>query len=222
LETYIHADRTQPALVHGAQLPWIPSPEPGVERRMLERIGGEVAIASSIVRYRPGSRFGEHTHALGEEFMVLEGIFSDERGDYPAGTYVRNPPGSSHAPGSRDGCTIFVKLRQMRTDEPEQLRVLPGNRRWQLSDDGLYQRALLYSNARTQVSLLRLEAATVVPPRSIAGGEEIFVLEGSVRLLDPPHRQLDTWSWLRHPGHAHPAFTADRATTLWVKQGHLA
>src|SRR5689334_9641906 len=127
----IRADRTQPALAHGASLPWVPSPEAGVERRMLERSGGEVAIATSIVRYAAGSRFSSHAHGLGEEFLVLEGTFSDEHGHYPVGTYVRNPPGSSHAPFSDPGCTIFVKLRQMAEDEPELLRVFPGQRVWE-------------------------------------------------------------------------------------------
>ena len=79
---------------------------------MLDRVGDEVARATSIVRYEPGSQFSAHTHDLGEEFFVLDGIFSDEHGDYPAGTYVRNPPGSSHTPYTVEGCTIFVKLRQ--------------------------------------------------------------------------------------------------------------
>jgi anti-sigma factor ChrR (cupin superfamily) len=92
--------------------PWVPSPEAGVERRMLDRVGGEVARATSLVRYGPGARFAEHAHGGGEEFLVLEGVFSDERGDYPAGTYVRNPPGSRHRPFSRGGCTLFVKLHQ--------------------------------------------------------------------------------------------------------------
>eukprot|EP01031_Cornospumella_fuschlensis_P017192 gene17192-21020_t len=88
----LNADRTQAALVHGHLQPWCASTEPGVERRMLERVGGEVAVASTIVRYMAGSRFAAHRHDLGEEFMVLEGTFSDEHGHYPVGTYVRNPP----------------------------------------------------------------------------------------------------------------------------------
>src|SRR5690606_28983747 len=86
------------AAVHAAQMEWVPSPMPGVERRMLDRIGGEVARATSLVRYAPASRFAAHTHGGGEEFYVLEGVFQDERGDYPAGTYVRNPPTSRHTP----------------------------------------------------------------------------------------------------------------------------
>src|SRR5579859_6313352 len=108
----INADFSARAVVDTTALPWIPSPMPGVERKMLERDGGEVARATSLVRYAAGSRFERHEHGGGEEFLVLDGIFSDEYGDYPPGTYVRNPPGSHHAPFSRTGCTLFVKLRQ--------------------------------------------------------------------------------------------------------------
>src|SRR5262245_7522733 len=92
--------------------PWTASPEPQVQRKMLERDGEEVARASSIVRYAARSSFPEHVHERGEEFVVIEGTFSGEHGDYPEGSYVRNPPGSKHRPFSRQGCTIFVKLRQ--------------------------------------------------------------------------------------------------------------
>ena len=121
----INEDRRKLALVEGGTMAWLPSPQQGVERRMLERSGGEVADATTIVRYARRSHFPAHTHELGEEFLVLSGTFSDEYGDYPAGTYVRNPPGSVHAPHSDGGCVILVKLRQMRADETERIRVRP-------------------------------------------------------------------------------------------------
>ena len=96
--TEIRADFGAREVVDVEDLPWVPSPLPGVERRMLDRVGGEVARATSIVRYAPESHFSTHEHELGEEFLVLSGTFSDESGDHPAGTYVRNPPGSSHTP----------------------------------------------------------------------------------------------------------------------------
>jgi anti-sigma factor ChrR (cupin superfamily) len=107
-------DHRQAAVVHFAEAPWIESPEPGVVRKLLERSGEEVARATSIVRYAPGAAFSPHAHERGEEFLVLDGVFSDEHGDHVAGTYVRNAPGSSHRPFSRAGCTIFVKLRYLR------------------------------------------------------------------------------------------------------------
>src|SRR6056297_2598515 len=74
---------------------------PGVRRRMLDRIGNEVARATTIVRFDPGSAFSAHTHDGGEEYLVLDGTFQDEDGDFPAGSYVRNPPTSSHAGRAR-------------------------------------------------------------------------------------------------------------------------
>ena len=102
---------------------WAPSPQPGVERRMLDRVGGEVARATSVVRYAPNSRFERHVHGGGEEILVLEGVFSDEAGDYPAGTYLRNPPGSAHAPFSREGCVLFVKLWQFAQGDLQTVRI---------------------------------------------------------------------------------------------------
>jgi len=96
----LNSDFGARAAVHAARLDWTPSPIPGVDRRMLDRIGDEVARATSIVRYAPHSRFSPHTHGGGEEFLVLDGVFQDEHGDYPTGTYVRNPPATSHTPGN--------------------------------------------------------------------------------------------------------------------------
>src|ERR1700746_2351148 len=106
----LNADFSQRVAVHAARLPWVASPMAGVDRRMLDRIGDEVARATSIVRYAPASRFSAHTHGGGGEFLVLEGVFQDEHGDYPAGSYVRNPPTTRHTPGSAPGCVLFVKL----------------------------------------------------------------------------------------------------------------
>src|ERR1700742_4796242 len=119
----LHPNFSRRAAVHTAALPWSPSPTPGVERRMLDRIGGEVARATSIVRYSPHSCFPRHVHEGGEEFLVLDGVFQDEHGDFPAGSYIRNPPTSSHTPGSTTGCTIFVKLWQFDPADRDHVRI---------------------------------------------------------------------------------------------------
>src|SRR5271155_2513979 len=108
----LHSDFSRRVAVHAAQLPWVASPMAGVERRMLDRIGDEVARATAIGRYAPGSHFSAHTHGGGEEFLVLTGVFEDEHGEFPAGSYIRNPPTSRHTPGSAPGCILFVKLWQ--------------------------------------------------------------------------------------------------------------
>src|SRR3546814_7366450 len=99
----INDDLSQPVIVHAAKLDWVPSPAVGVDRRMLFRIGGEVARATSIVRYAPGSAFPRHTHGGGEEILALEGVFQDEYGEYSAGSYFRNSPGTAHTPASAEG-----------------------------------------------------------------------------------------------------------------------
>ena len=119
----VNADFDVRVLVHGDEIDWVESPMPGVDRRMLDRIGDEVARATSIVRYAPGSSFSPHIHGGGEEFMVLDGVFQDEHGDFPAGSYIRNPPTSSHTPGSEPGCTIFVKLWQFEPDDRTPVKI---------------------------------------------------------------------------------------------------
>ena len=118
----INADFDQLVIEHNTPEKWVESPTKGVTRRMLDRVGGEVARATSLVRYAPLSAFATHTHDLGEEYLVLEGDFLDEEGTHPVGTYVRNPPGSMHSPGSISGCVIFVKLRQFQPGDTERLR----------------------------------------------------------------------------------------------------
>lgn len=217
----LNADRAAPALVHAARLPWQGSPADGVQRRMLERIGAEVALATSIVRYAPGSRFAPHAHALGEEFLVLAGTFSDEHGHYPAGSYVRNPPGSGHAPYSEDGCVIFVKLRQMAPAESRRVVLRPGDIRWQPAGPPAREQALLHTQAGETVTLERLAPGCTMAADPLPGGREILVLEGTVRLADDPQALLEPWSWLRQPGTGHSALETPAGALLWIKTGHL-
>jgi anti-sigma factor ChrR (cupin superfamily) len=207
----LHADTRHAALLHGESLPWLPSPSAGVERKLLERVGGEVALATSIVRYAPGSRFDAHVHGAGEEFLVLQGVFSDEHGDYPALTYVRNPPGSVHTPRSGPGCTIFVKLRQMSAHAGQRV-VVPARS----ADPG---EQLLHRGAAVTVMLHRLAPGGTLMLDAHRGGEELFVVEGAARA---PGVTLTRWSWWRRP----PAEGAcllhtERGAVLWVKRGHL-
>lgn len=214
----LRSDFEKREVVYVPDLPWSPSPLPGVERRMLDRIGGEVARATSIVRYAPESRFAPHTHDLGEEFLVLDGMFSDEYGDYPTGTYVRNPPGSSHAPYTIEGCTIFVKLRQFDPEDRDHVRIdtraapfVPG------AVPGLSVRPL-HEFRGENVALVRWQPGTEFRPHMHVGGEEIFVLEGtfSDELGDYPRG-----TWIRSP-HAstHHPFSRE-GCLIYVKVGHL-
>lgn len=212
----INADRRRTAVVSGATLRWRPSPEPGVERRYLERVGEEVALATSIVRYHPGARFEAHRHELGEEIYVLEGTFSDQDGNYPAGTYLRNPPGSTHAPFSAGGCVIFVKLRQMDAADRDVVRLFPEQRAW--SGPPGAERAVLHEAGGVQVSLERLGPKRALAPVA-AGGLELLVLSGALLSSGAGWPALEAWGWLRSL-EALPIVSAEE-TLLWVKRGHL-
>lgn len=215
----INADITVRASVDSASLDWAPSPLPGVERRMLERDGDEVARVTSLVRYARGSRFFGHTHTGGEEFLVLEGTFSDDHGDFPAGTYVRNPIGSSHVPHSDDGCLIFVKLWWMHPDDQAFVRI-------DTTDESLWHAAYiagvdamdLHDFGEESDALYRLAKGAVLPARDLPGGEEIFVLEGMCRDEKGTYAE---GAWLRTPIGAAPALHTDSGCRLYVKRGHL-
>lgn len=116
----VNADFSESVVIRPEDRAWVPSPANGVERAMLDRIGDEVARATSLVRFQPDSQFDAHEHGGGEEFLVLEGVFSDEHADFPAGTYVRNPIGTAHTPHiGREGATILVKLHQFDVADTE-------------------------------------------------------------------------------------------------------
>lgn len=214
----INADPKERAVIATSELVWVASPLPGVQRRMLERDGEEAARATSLVRYAPGSRFSPHTHGGGEEFLVLDGIFSDEHGDYSAGTYVRNPPGTSHAPSSREGCTIFVKLRQMAAADQRLVRIDTRAAEWQPGPTPGTRRLLLHEHGTERVALERLDPGARLPPHAHPGGEEILVLEGA---LEDEHGRYPEGTWLRNPpGSRHtPASTG--GCVIYIKEGHL-
>lgn len=233
--TELHADFHDQVVLNSNELSWQPSPMAGVERRMLDRVGAERARASSIVRYAPGSQFSAHVHEGGEEFVVLEGTFEDEHGAYPEGSYVRNPPFTSHSPSSAAGCTIFVKLWQFAPcDSVSVNRYIPDC----LESESVLEKvsksepasthespivsAQLFANDYEQVSVHNLPAHTKMSFAS-PGGVEVLVLNGALSILDQhSEKTLTLHGWLRHPiGAALQIKAADSGCTFWMKTGHL-
>ncbi|WP_119300599.1 cupin domain-containing protein [Dongia deserti] len=215
----LNADFSQRVAVHAAQLPWMPSPMAGVERRMLDRIGDEVARATSIVRYAPHSHFSPHVHGGGEEFLVLEGVFQDEYGDYPAGSYVRNPPTSKHTPGSEPGCVIFVKLWQFDPDDRTEVRTDTGEVSFlSVPDRAGVEIMPLFHDSHEDV-LLEHWAPRARIDLPVPGGAEILVLDGA---FNEGTEEFTTQSWLRLP--AGSRLQAEAGLTgcrVWIKTGHL-
>jgi anti-sigma factor ChrR (cupin superfamily) len=198
---------------------WVPSPMTGVHRRLLDRVGGEVARATSLVRYAPGSQFRRHEHGGGEEILVLEGVFSDEQGDYPAGSYLRNPPGSGHAPFSRDGCTLFVKLWQFDRRDTRSVRIDTRSAGWHPGLVPGLSVMPLHEFDGISTALVRWAPDTRFSEHTHPGGEEIFVLEG---LFRDEHGEYPAGSWLRSPRWSrHTPFTRAEGATIYVKVGHL-
>ncbi len=213
----INADYSKKIVINHHDLPWIQSPESGVERRMLERLGGEVAKATSIVRYQPDSQFQVHTHEFGEEILVLDGIFSDETSNYPAGTYVMNPPGSSHAPFSETGCTLFVKLRHLGQDQVDREVIDTKKAHWyQGMVPGLHVMPLMKQGSG--LTLVRWAPQTYFNPHRHYGGEEIFVVDG---FFEDEHGRYPAGSWIRSPHLSlHQPFSKEGCINF-VKTGHL-
>ncbi len=215
----LNADFSQRIVVHAARLTWTPSPIAGVERRMLDRIGDEVARATSIVRYAPHSRFSAHTHGGGEEFLVLDGVFQDEHGDYPTGSYVRNPPTSRHTPGSAPGCTIFVKLWQFDPADRTQVRLDTPDMVYLPAPDrpGVVLMPL-FRDDRENVRLERWAPGAAIA-LATPGGAEILVLNGGFTEGDERFEKL---SWLRLPcDGALQAASGPQGCAVWIKTGHL-
>jgi anti-sigma factor ChrR (cupin superfamily) len=212
----LNDDFTKPVLVHADDLPWQASPMPGVERRMLDRIGGEVARATTIVRYAEGSHFSAHTHTGGEEYIVLDGVFQDEHGDFPTGTYVRNPPTSSHTPGSDAGCVIFVKLWQFDMADRTQIRVDMGSDMVEVAPGVRLQE--LHRDARETVSYEAWAEGAAVT-RDLPGGAELLMISGTATVSG---ETLVTRSWLRLPvGATLTAVAGSGGAKVWIKSGHL-
>ncbi|MFT3720431.1 cupin domain-containing protein [Pseudorhodoferax sp.] len=214
----INADFSRPAIVSPRHYQWVASPQGGVERVMLDRVGAEKARATSIVRYAPGSHFPLHRHPGGEEILVLSGTFSEDGMHYPAGWYLRNPPGSSHRPSSPEGAVVFVKLQQMRPHERRAVRI---DTRAASSWHGEAGREAcpLFSDEAEQTSLRRLAPGEAVFTAPIDGAE-LLVLAGHV-VADGA--RYERGSWMRLPAGPCPGIAAGtHGTTLYLKVGRPA
>ncbi len=216
----LNTDFSKKVVIRPDDYHWVPSPMPGVERMMLDRMGAETGRATSIVRYAPNSAFSSHVHSGGEEYYVLEGAFADEHGTYPKGTYVRNPIGTKHTPKiGDDGATIFVKLHQFSELDTNQFGIDTTSARWHLGlVDGL-QVMPLHNHEAENVALVKWAPNTQFSLHRHWGGEEILVLEGT---FYDEHGTYPKGTWIRSPHlSAHEPYTKEDGALIYVKTGHL-
>jgi anti-sigma factor ChrR (cupin superfamily) len=213
----LNLDFDKRVVIPTADMAWQASPKAGVWRKPLEREAAEHGHATSIVRYEPGASFSEHMHPQGEEILVLEGTFSDQRGDFPPGSYIRNPPGSGHAPFSRDGCTIFVKLNQFQEGDTATVDVDTASAAWLPGHGGL-QVMPLHEFGYEHAALVKWPAGERFQPHRHFGGEEILVLSGEFR---DEHGIYPAATWMRSPHMSMHFPYVEQETLIWVKTGHL-
>ncbi len=196
---------------------WVTSPADGVSRAHLERIAEESGHVTSFVKFDPGSYFSPHTHPNGEEIFVLDGVFSDENGDYPAGTYIRNPPGSFHMPFTKEGCKLFVKLEQFKSDDTKHVVIRPEDQQWCDGIGGLKVLSLHMFHTES-TALVAWPKNEVFQPHTHMGGEEIVVISG--KFIDE-HGEYPAGTWLRSPHLSKHFPRVEEETLIYVKVGHL-
>ena len=215
----VNADLCLRVAVDSQAMEWTPSPGGHVLRKRLHLAGpAEAGQVTSVVRYQPGAGFPAHDHPGGEEILVLEGIFSDEHGDWPAGTYLLNPEGFRHGPFSREGCTLFVKLRQFPGAGRRHVAIQSADLPWTPADRPGTAIKSLYEQApyTDQTRLERWEAPGRVGQIEFARGAELFLLRGS---FDDEHGHYRRHSWLRIPAGASLRPRGTEACEFYIKEG---
>ena len=215
----LNADFSQLARADTAAMEWQASPSPSVWRKRLDLVGeAEAGRVTSVVRYEAGSVFESHDHPDGEEILVLEGTFSDEHGDYPAGTYLLNPDGFRHAPFSREGCVLFVKLRQYPGLGREQITIDTNAMAWEPGPFPDLSQKLLYRHPDhpEHMRLVKAEPGCAVPMHSHPGGEEVFLLEGN---LEDQNGVCQAGTWLRQPIGSSHSVVSPAGAIAYVKTG---
>ena len=216
--TRLHDDWSMRCMVNSNDAPWMPTASPQGQQRLLERCEGEDAPATFIARYAPGASFSAPPLALGEEILVLDGILSDETGDYGAGVYIRNPPGSRHAPFTEQGCTLFVKRHGQDPMDRERVVVDTRTADWRPGLVEGLEVLPLHSFGTQHTALVRWAPQTYFNPHRHYGGEEILVLEG---VFSDEHGDYPAGTWLRSPHLSQHEPFSQSGCLILVKVGHL-
>ena len=213
----LNMDFDKKIVIQTDQMDWQNSPSKLVFRKPLARAGQESGHATSIVKYLKGAKFKEHQHPNGEEILVLDGTFSDENGDYPKGTYIRNPHGTSHSPYSHEGCLLLVKLYQFQTTDKQQIVIDTNKAQWQ-QGIGRLQVMHLHSHIHEHTALVKWPKNEIFQAHNHFGGEEIFVMNGQ---FQDQFGMYPKGTWLRSPHNSQHKPFVEEETIIWVKTGHL-
>ncbi len=217
----MNGDLSARVSMHTRDMEWAASPSGTVWRKRLHLVGPlEAGQVTSVVRYEPGSSFPEHDHPEGEEILVLEGVFSDHQGDWPAGTYLLNPEGFRHAPSSEPGCVLLVKLRQYSGEGRAHHAIPVAELEWRPVAPGVEQK-LLYSdpNFPDETVIERWRPNTEPVTRKLIDGAEVFILKGS---FTESGERFDAGSWLRIPPGGEFSPVTGEGFEAYVKMGGVS
>ena len=213
----LNMDFAKIVVINTHEQDWIASPHAGVWRKLLAREEAERGHATSLVKFEPGAKFSSHDHPLGEEILVLEGTFSDESGNHTAGSYFRNPEGFIHAPYSKEGCLLLVKLHQFKQDDTEHVMIDTYNTPW-LPGNGNLEVMPLHNFEGESTALVHWPHGTHFTPHMHIGGEEIYVISGE--FIDE-HGRYPKGTWIRSPHLSTHNPYVEQDTIILVKVGHL-
>jgi anti-sigma factor ChrR (cupin superfamily) len=214
----IDQDLSQRIVIQPTASPWVATPGAGVQYRWLEGGADAASRATAIVQLEAGATIANCAEQLGEEIVVLDGMLSDRFGSYHKGSYIKNPPGSSHACESASGCTLFVKRHHLDAEDNRRVVVDSAKMHWyQGLVDGLSVMPLSEFGTR-HTALVRWAPGTRFNPHRHYGGEEIYVLDG---VFEDEYGRYPAGSWLRSPHlSAHCPYSIE-GCTIFVKTGHL-
>lgn len=213
-----NADFSQRVVIHPSDKQWGETQMSGVRFQLLEACCLPYPRRTLVLDCKPGSVINKHDSQMEVEFFVLDGEIADENGNYPKGTYVRNPNGSSHA-HSKLGCRLFVKLSQIHEEDQGQ-RVINTKResKWlpgPVEGTEIYP---LHMWDCESVFLIRWLSEASFKPTLNPDGEEIYVVHGQ---LNDKQGTYPKGSWIRNPPVSWQSWEADNGTIVYYKHGHF-
>ena len=212
-----HADFNQRVVIETLSEPWLATVAGGDAWKPLDsRDAG--AWSTGLVRVAAGAQIVPPPAALGEEILVLDGVLADSRGVYPAGSYLRNPPGSDTGLTSEPGCVLFVKRFAFDAEDTATVRIDTATTPWL---PGLVPGLAvmpLHQYAGEHAALVRWQPETYFQIHAHFGGEEILVLDG---VFEDEFGSYPAGSWLRSPHMSRHQPFSRPGCTIFVKTGNL-
>ena len=213
----LNLDFNQRIVISASQLAWVGASAPRVWHKQFERELPERGRCTSLVRCQSQANFQTHSHPMGEEVLVLHGVYADEHGEYPEGTYLRYPPGSTHTPFSEEGCILFVKVDHFQLGDDQRVVLRRDEMQWKTLENGCSM-VTLHEYGEEHTALVRWPQGKCLPVHSRQSGEEVLILEGQ---LADEYGAYPNHTWIRYPHQSEHNFTSEEGALVFIKNCHL-